>query len=77
MNEDPNRNKEELMSEKWQPTPTEIRIRALDLAATRRQLFGLSEKGEVDRVAEQVLSDARRYADWIEHGDEAADDRAS
>lgn len=59
------------MAKKFKPTEAEIRVHALTLAASHRREIFLSRKdGETDTCAEQVLSDARKYAVWIKNGDE-------
>jgi hypothetical protein len=54
---------------KYRPSPVELRLHALQLAAsTRRDWFKMS-KDEDDVVADQILADAHRYHDWLRNGD--------
>lgn len=54
---------------KYEPSAVELRLHALQLAAsTRRDWFKMS-KDEDDVVADQILADAYRYHKWLENGD--------
>lgn len=51
-------------------TRRDIRLHALSMASSMyRDVFRI-ENGEGDRVSDQVLADATKYADWIEEGGE-------
>lgn len=53
----------------YTPTALDIRIHALNVAAsTRRDVFPPRE-GTPDQLADQILSDAKKYAEWVENGD--------
>ena len=54
-------------------TSLDIRLHALNIsAATYSNAFRIARDDEKSKsLADQVLADARKYAEWVEHGDTA------
>lgn len=54
----------------FQPTPTEIRLHALNIAAAqRREVMSLKEDEDPGWLARATLADADLYSRWLETGE--------